>query len=79
HSGPEHDRPCWDLTSVLVAVFPDRGYFDLSRTGLVSVADDGFTSFAPVAKGRDRFLVMNAEQVARVREALVQLVVQPPR
>ena len=79
HSGPDHDRPCWDLTSVLVAVFPDRGYFDLSGPGKVSVEKDGFTRFAPAKKGRDRFLQMNDVQIARVQEALVQLVAQPPK
>ena len=27
---PPHNRPTWDLTSVLQAVQPDRGYFELS-------------------------------------------------
>ena len=28
---PPHNRPTWDLTSVLYAVLPDRGYFDFRR------------------------------------------------
>lgn len=84
HSGPEHDRPCWDQSSVLEAVFPDRGYFGLSALGRVSVGDDGFTRFHPSGKDgkgsrRDRFLRMNPEQRARALEAIVQLTVQPPR
>ncbi|MCA9059516.1 MAG: nucleoside hydrolase [Planctomycetaceae bacterium] len=79
HSGPAHDRPTWDLTSVLYAVFPDRGYFDVSVPGRVSVADDSYTSFETRPGGRDRYLTMNAQQAARVREALVQLVSQPPQ
>ena len=84
HSGPDHDRPCWDQSSVLFAVFPDRGYFGLSNPGRVTVADDGFTRFAPSnqdTKGRprDRFLTMSPIQQARVLEAIVQLTVQPPR
>ena len=39
HSGPDHDRPTWDLTSVLHAVRPDRGYFDLSTPGSVSFGE----------------------------------------
>ena len=31
HNPPPHNRPTWDLTSVLYAVLPDRGYFDVSR------------------------------------------------
>jgi len=79
YNPPPHDRPTWDLTSVLYAVFPDRGYFDLSPPGAVTVEKDGFTRFQPKAGGRDRFLIMSALQAARVREALVQLSSQPPR
>ncbi|MCB1230732.1 MAG: nucleoside hydrolase [Verrucomicrobiae bacterium] len=79
HSGPNHDRPTWDLTSVLYAVFPEREFFGLSGSGRVTVEDDGFTRFQPAKQGRDRFLTLSDEQAARVREALVQLVVQPPK
>ena len=78
------DRPCWDQSSVLFAVFPDRGYFGLSNPGRVSVANDGFTCFTSPnqdMKGspRDRFLTMSPTQQARVLEAIVQLTVQPTR
>lgn len=79
HSGPNHDRPTWDLTSVLYAVRPERGYFDLSEPGRVSVEDDGFVRFTPEENGRDRYLVMSNAQAVRVREALTMLVSQPPR
>jgi hypothetical protein len=78
HSGPDHDRPSWDLTSVLHAVRPERGYFELSQPGRVSVAEDGHTTFTPGAGGRDRYLVLTDAQRHRVREALAQLVSQPP-
>ncbi len=78
HSGPNHDRPTWDLTSVLYAVFPDRGYFSFSKKGRVSVAADGFTRFARQKKGRDRYLKITPQQAARVGEALVQFVSQTP-
>ncbi len=83
HSGPNHDRPCWDETSVLYAVFPDRDFFGPSIAGRVSVAADGFTRFTPPDKNahqrkRDRFLTMNPVQQARVLEAIVHLTVQPP-
>lgn len=84
HSGPEHDRPCWDQSSVLYAVFPDRGYFGLSVSGRVMVGNDGFTRFKPAGKpgseaSRDRFLTMTPIQQSRVLEAIVQITVQPPR
>ncbi|MCC9606283.1 nucleoside hydrolase [Blastopirellula sp. JC732] len=78
HSGPNHDRPTWDLTSVLYAVRPDDHYFGLSEPGLVSVDDDGFTRFQPQADGRDRYLTMDGKQTIRVIETQRSLVSQPP-
>lgn len=84
HSGPAHDRPCWDESSVLQAVFPERGFFGLSDPGRVSVGADGFTKFTlpgKDAKGskRDRFLTLTSVQQARALEAIVQTTVQPPK
>ena len=75
---PPHDRPTWDPTAVLYAVLPDRGYFDLSPPGEVTVENDAATLFRPANKGHHRFLTMTPEQTARVREAIVQLSVEPP-
>jgi inosine-uridine nucleoside N-ribohydrolase len=75
---PPHDRPTWDLTSVLYATRPDREYFDLSPAGRVLVADNGLTTFEPSEGGRDRYLVLRDDQKARATEALVQLSSQPP-
>lgn len=77
YSPPPHERPTWDLTSVLYAVRPDAGYFALSPAGQVTVDDDGFTRFTPKAGGRDRFLVLPERLAPRTREALVQLSSQP--
>lgn len=78
HSGAEHDRPSWDLTSVLYAVRPHDGYFDLSEPGKVTVDDDGFLSFHSAKQGRDRYLKMNPLQAVQVKEVLRSLVSQPP-
>lgn len=78
YNPPPHERPTWDLTAVLYAVFPDRGYFGLSQPGKVTVEKDGFTRFSAEPQGRDRFLLLNETQAPRVREALVQLASQPP-
>lgn len=75
---PPHDRPTWDLTSVLYAVRPDRGYFSLSSAGQVTVEDDGLTTFSEAEGGRDRHLVLTPDQKIRATEALVQLSSQPP-
>jgi len=81
YAPPPHDRPTWDPTALLAAVFPNRGYFTLSPAGAVTVENNGATWFRPSkdGKGRDRFLTMSAEQAARVREAIVQLSVEPPK
>jgi len=73
-----YDRPSWDLTSVLYAVRPDRGYFDLSPPGRVHVEGDGVTVFEPDPAGQHRFLILRPEQRLRVQESLVQLASQPP-
>ena len=77
YNPPPHERPTWDLTSVLYAVFPDRGYFGVSAPGRVTVEQDGFTRFDPDSQGRDRYLTPEQLQIPRVREALVQLASQP--
>jgi hypothetical protein len=80
YNPPPHDRPTWDPTALLYAVYPDRGYFDLSPPGAVTVEDNGATWFRASRdnQGRHRFLVMNPQQTARVREAIVQLSCEPP-
>ena len=78
YEAPPHNRPTWDLTSVLYAVHPDRGYFDLSPSGTIVVEADGFTRFSPSADGRHRYLKLSEAQRNRALEALVQLSSQPP-
>jgi hypothetical protein len=75
---PPHNRPTWDLTSVLYGVLADRGYFDLSPRGKVTVEADGFTRFEEASDGNHAYLVLRPEQKPRVLEALVQLSSQPP-
>lgn len=75
---PPHERPTWDLTSVLYAVYPDRGYFDVSPPGNVTVEPDGYTKFTADPAGRSRYLVLAPNRRGRVLEALLQLCSQPP-
>jgi uncharacterized Ntn-hydrolase superfamily protein/inosine-uridine nucleoside N-ribohydrolase len=74
-----YDRETWDLTAVLFAVRPDRGYFGLSQPGTISVDERQITQFATSREGRHRYLTVTPEQAARVRETLVQLASQPPQ
>lgn len=73
-----YDRETWDLTSVLYAVRPDRKYFNLSEPGTITVDEKNMTHFTPEATGHHRYLKVDAEQIARVREALIILASQPP-
>jgi purine nucleosidase len=76
---PPHNRPTWDLTSVLYAIYPDRGYFGISDAGTVGFTDDGKTKFAASPSGKHHYLTLTDVQKTRVIEALVQLSSQPPQ
>ena len=78
YNPPPHNRPTWDLTSVLQAIRPGRGYFGISPKGTVSVADDGLTTFKADPAGRHQYLKLTNEQKIRVIETLVGLSSQPP-
>lgn len=73
-----HERPTWDLTSVLWAVRPDHNYFNLSPPGYVSIDEKGLTTFEESSDGRHRYLIATKEQIIRVKEALTMLTSQPP-
>lgn len=74
-----YDRATWDLTSVLYAVRPERGYFGLSEPGTIHVGEDALTKFEEDPQGKHRFVTVNDEQIARVLEALIQLASEPPK
>ena len=73
------ERPCWDLTSVLIAVRPNHKYFGLSEPGTITFDANMVTQFKPSPDGRHRYLTLTAQQAIRAREAFAQLVSQPPR
>lgn len=75
---PPHNRPTWDLTSVLYAVFPDRDYFGLSPAGTVTVDHRGATAHLISENGLHQYLTLTHDQQIRVTEALVQLSSEPP-
>jgi len=73
-----YDRPTWDLTSVLYAVRPDRGYFGLSAPGRIRVDEGGHSRYTAAADGKDRYVTVTPEQIINVRQVLVMLASQPP-
>ncbi|MGI8960421.1 MAG: nucleoside hydrolase [Bryobacteraceae bacterium] len=73
------DRPNWDSTAVLEAIRPDRGYFEFSQRGRVSVGPKNTTLFTPDAQGNCRYLIIKPSQVGSVRELITTLVSEPPQ
>lgn len=73
-----YSRSTYDLTSVLVAVRPSAGYFDMSGPGRVEVADDGMTKFTADPAGSRRYLIVKPAERSRVIEAMTLLASQPP-
>ena len=72
------DQPSWDLTSVLYAVRPERGYFDLSVKGYAHYDDEGYTFFRDHPDGNHQYLIASPGQAERVKESLALLATQPP-
>lgn len=73
-----YDRQTWDLTAVLYAVRPNRGYFSLSENGTITTDAEGVTTHTANPAARQQYLIVNDTQRARVLEALIQLASQPP-
>lgn len=70
--GGFHNRPSWDLTSVLVAVEPE--YFKLSGKGTVSSDDKGVTSFKPDPEGLHQYiLALSKEDADKILNRLIDL------
>ncbi|MBV9780416.1 MAG: nucleoside hydrolase [Acidobacteriaceae bacterium] len=77
--GKPEDHPNWDSTAVLEAIRPDRGYFDLSPPGRVTLGPKDTTVFTPDPQGNCRYLIIRPDQVERVRELIAILVSEPPQ
>lgn len=73
-----YDRPTWDLTAVLFAVRPDRGYFELSEPGRIRLEGYNVTHFDENPDGSHRYLKLSNGAVPRLREIFVQMVSSPP-
>ena len=74
-----HERPTWDLTSVLWAIRQSRGYFGVSEAGSVTVLDDGETTFSVNPKGTHYHLTIDDTKKEAVRELFTALVSEPPK
>jgi inosine-uridine nucleoside N-ribohydrolase len=74
-----HERPTWDLTSVIYAVRPDRGYFEVSEVGTVTVDDESFTTFDADPEGKHRYLILEESRRLQIIELMAVLVSEPPQ
>jgi len=77
--GKPEDHPNWDSTAVLYAIRPDRGYFELSEPGDVTLGPKHITVFKPQSDGNSRYLILKAEQVERIKAVIEDLVSEPPQ
>ena len=73
-----HERPTWDLTSVLLAVRKERNYFDISESGRVTVLEDGETIFEANPGGNHFYLTISDSDIRLVQELMAALVSEPP-
>ena len=73
-----NSQPSWDLTSVLWAVRPDRGYFGLSPKGRVSYDGEGYTSWTEDPSGTHQYLTVDDLQCERVKEIMTTLASEAP-
>lgn len=78
YRGLENKQATFDLNSVLYAARPNRGYYTLSEPGTVTFDEQGVTHFKPDPNGRHRYQIVDATQIAVVREALALLTSEPP-
>ena len=76
---PGEDRANYDSTAVLEAIRPDRGYFELSSPGRVTLGPKDVTIFTPDPQGNARYMILKPENRLRVQELLVALSSEPPQ
>ena len=73
-----YDSPSGALAAALYATRPKEGYFKVSEPGIVTVHDDGRTSFAPAANGKHQYLMADSAQQEKVVHAYVELASAKP-
>ena len=73
-----YNRPTWDLTAALYAVWPDHGFFDVSPPGKINVLPDGGTTFTPDPNGKQRYMIVTDAEKPRTLETMILLASQPP-
>lgn len=74
-----HNRPTWDLTSVLYAVEGTKNYFTISEWGRIEVDDEAHTRFFPDVNGKHAYLSVNEEQIEIIKNRFIELITTKPK
>lgn len=69
-----YDRQTWDLTSVLYAIEPDEGHFDLSKPGIIAIDSDGNSLFKVMENGKHRYLIIPDNKKGKTLKRIVDQV-----
>jgi hypothetical protein len=73
-----YDAPTQAVIAALYASNPSADYFRLSEPGMISVEDDGKTTFAPSADGKHRYLMLDVAQKERITKDFTALASAKP-
>ena len=67
-------RECWDLTAILYAIRPNKGYWNLHPYGHITVNDEGVTGFRLDEKGLHSYLMprFDADDLVRIIDGIVE-------
>ncbi|MCQ2178453.1 MAG: nucleoside hydrolase, partial [Bacteroidales bacterium] len=75
-----YDRNCWDLMAVLYAVEGESNdYFNLSPRVRIAISEEGFTTCEYDADSEVRYLQVQDEQVARIKERFIGMITEIPK
>lgn len=70
-----YDRQTWDLTSILYAIEPNSGYFELSVEGKITIDENGKSIFTPDIYHNHKYLIISPSKINSTLSALVNRVV----
>jgi hypothetical protein len=68
-----YDAPTQAVIAALYVANPSADYFRLSEPGIISVANDGKTVFAPSPNGKHRYLMLDVAQKERITKDFTAL------
>jgi hypothetical protein len=73
-----YDAPTQAVIAALYIANSSAEYFRLSEPGIISVANDGRTAFAPSPDGKHRYLMLDDAQKDRITKDFTTLASSKP-